>query len=100
VISCKVNNIDLSKIKDGNYIGDFNAYIISSKVNVTVRDHTITDIRFIEHKYERGKPAEVLLPRVIAAQSLNVDTISGATNSSKVILKSIENALLEGQIKE
>jgi uncharacterized protein with FMN-binding domain len=31
----------------------------------------------------------------LSEQSLDVDVISGATNSSKIILKSIENALKE-----
>jgi len=87
----------LNKVKDGSYIGDCNAYIIDSKVKVEVKNHKITDISFVEHKYDRGKPAEAILPKVIAKQSLEVDTISGATNSSKVILKSIEKALLQGQ---
>lgn len=34
---------------------------------------------------------------VVNAQSLQVDTISGATNSSKTILKAMENALISGQ---
>ncbi|NOW05431.1 uncharacterized protein with FMN-binding domain [Clostridium beijerinckii] len=34
---------------------------------------------------------------VVKAQSLQVDTISGATNSSKTILKAIENALKPNQ---
>lgn len=93
----QVAYVDLNKVKDGSYIGDCNAYIIDSKVKVEVKNHKITDISFVEHKYDRGKPAEAILPKVIAKQSLEVDTISGATNSSKVILKSIEKALLQGQ---
>ena len=69
----------------------------AAKVSVTVKDNKITDITLLNHKNERGKPAEVIPEKVLKAQSLQVDTISGATNSSKVILKAIENALMSGK---
>lgn len=98
IAGIKINNVNLSKVKDGKYIGEFDANnVISSKVNVEVKDHKITNISFINHKYDKGKPAEAVIPKVIEAQSLEVDTVSGATNSSKVILKSIENAVIQGQ---
>jgi uncharacterized protein with FMN-binding domain len=37
-----------------------------------------------------------MLPRVIDAQSLAVDAVSGSTYSSKVVLKAIETALKKG----
>jgi uncharacterized protein with FMN-binding domain len=33
------------------------------------------------------------VPKIIEAQSLEVDVVSGATGSSKAILKAVENAL-------
>ena len=93
----KISNIDLSKISDGKYTGSCDALYVAAKVSVTVKNHKITEIILLKHKTERGKPAEVLPGKVVKAQSLKVDTISGATNSSKVILKSIENALNSGK---
>lgn len=89
----EISDVDLSSIADGVYLGDFNAHILRSQVSVTVKDSAIEDIEFIRHKYERGKPAEAILTKVIDQQSLEVDAVSSATNSSLVILKSIENAL-------
>ncbi len=40
--------------------------------------------------------AEIITDKVIDTQSLQVDAISGATYSSKTILKAIENALKKG----
>ena len=94
----KIDTVDLSKISDGKYPGSSDAIVIGAKVLVTVKNHKITNIVIIEHKTERGKPAEVIPARVIKTQSLQVDTIAGATNSSKVILNSIENALNSGKI--
>ena len=44
-------------------------------------------------KYDKGKPAKAIVPKIVDAQSLEVDAVAGATNSSKVIKKAIENAL-------
>lgn len=92
-----INNVDLSKISDGKYIGTYDADLISAKVSVTVKDHKIEEVDLLEHKNGRGKPAEVIPDMVVKAQSLQVDAISGATNSSKTILKAIENALVSSQ---
>ena len=39
--------------------------------------------------------AEGIIDEVIAAQTLQVDTVSGATRSSKAILKAVELALCD-----
>ena len=43
-----------------------------------------------------GEKAEVIIDKVMAEQSLEVDVVSGATLSSKCILNAIENALAPG----
>lgn len=92
-----IKNVDLLKVADGSYIGSYDVNFVAAKVKVDVENHKIIDIDLLEHKTERGKKAEVIPKKVVQAQSLKVDTISGATNSSKVILKSIENALEKGE---
>lgn len=93
LVEMKIENTDLSKISDGIYEGSYKAFPISVKVEVIVNSHKITDIKLIKHDNGKGKSAEFILDSVIKAQSLEVDTISGATYSSKVILKAIEDAL-------
>jgi uncharacterized protein with FMN-binding domain len=88
-----INEVDLSKIEDGVYTGSFGAIPVKAEVQVTVSDHKITDIKILKHDNGQGSAAEVLPDKVVEAQSLKVDLISGATYSSKVILKAIENAL-------
>lgn len=92
-----ISNVDLSKVPDGSFTGSFDAVYIGAEVNVTVENHKIVDIKLVNHKNERGQRAEVIPEKVVQAQSLQVDAVSGATNSSKVILKSIENALISGE---
>jgi len=89
-------NIDLSNIKDGTYYGKYGSIPVSAEVKVTVTSHAITDIELVKHNNGKGEAAEIIPEKVTEAQSLQVDTISGATYSSIVILKAIENALLSG----
>ena len=91
---------DLTALADGVYNGSFDAILVAADVSVQVEDKKITNITINKHKNERGKKAEAITAEVLAAQSLKVDTISGATNSSKVILKAIDNALSDGTNEE
>mgnify|MGYP000731251311 CR=1 FL=1 len=84
---------DLAAISDGTYNGSYTCFPVSVEVAVTVQDHMIADIELIKHDNGQGSAAEVLPDTVVAAQSLKVDTVTGATYSSIVILKAIEDAL-------
>ena len=83
----------LSEISDGKYIGEYSVPPVFVKVEVTVERHQITDVDILRHENGLGSPAERVIDDVIQNQSLDVDAISGATVSSKCILKAIENAL-------
>jgi len=88
-----IGEVNLATIPDGIYTGSSEAVWVGATVEVTVKDHRITDIK-LDHRHGQGEAAEVINDHVIEAQSLQVDTISGVTSSSKVILKAIENALM------
>lgn len=90
----QIQNIDLAKINDGTYEGDYEALPVAAEVKVTVANHKITGIELVKHINGQGKAAEAIIEEVIKAQHLQLDTVSGATYSSKVILKAIENALI------
>ena len=65
------------------------------KKNVDIVSGRIEAIDLLEHFNGQGKAAEAIIPVVIERQSLAVDVIAGASHSSTVILKAIENALSE-----
>lgn len=92
----KIGTIDVSAIEDGTYEGSYDARVISATVSVTVKDGKITDIKLLEHKNDKGVSAETIVNEILKEQSLDVDVVSGATNSSKTILKAVENALTSG----
>jgi uncharacterized protein with FMN-binding domain len=92
----EINEVNLAQINDGQYTGvyEFDGITtLKAKVEVLVSNNKIVNIKIIEHNNWRGGEAEKLPEIIIEKQSLKVDTISGATYSSKVILKAVENAL-------
>ncbi len=94
----RIDDITKYNLKDGSYTGLCNVGEIEAEVKVVLKDNKIENIDILEHKNGRGKKAECIIDEVVKKQSLKVDTISGATNSSKVILKAIENAVKKGII--
>ena len=88
--------INISDISDGVYIGEYDVNFIYAKVEVTVQNGEITNINILEHRHERGKTAEAITNKIVDEQKIDVDAISGATNSSTVIKKAVENALKNG----
>ena len=91
----RLQEVDLDGIEDGEYIGEYDAGYIYAKVKVTVYHHAITGIELLEHDHERGAKAESIVGTMIDEQKIDVDAVSGATNSSKVIKKACMNALLK-----
>jgi len=89
----KINDVDLSTINDGKYSGQYATFPVAVEVIVDIKNHKITAIDLIKHDNGKGKPAEAIIEDVVEKQTLDVDCIAGATYSSKVILKAIENAL-------
>jgi len=96
VASITYDDIQVNQVADGKYEGEYDAGYIYAKVSVTIAANKIKSIEILEHRNERGAPAEKITERIIKGQSLDVDMVSGATNSSLVIKKAIENALKQG----
>ena len=97
-----LNSVDFSKLNDGTYTGEYEGGMYKwrvNKVQVTVTSGKVSDIKLLNSS-DPGKDntqQDVLDDRVIKAQSLQVDTISGATLTSKAYLKAVENALKQAQ---
>jgi uncharacterized protein with FMN-binding domain len=82
-----IENINLSNAKDGTYNGSYGVFPVSAEVNVTIKNNKIVNIELLKHNNGKGESAEILTEKVVENQSLEVDIVSGATYSSKVILK-------------
>jgi uncharacterized protein with FMN-binding domain len=100
--SLPLNAVDFSKLNNGTYHGVYEGGMYKWRANecqVTVSSGKVTDIQLVDSKDQGGKNTQhqVLYDRVIEAQSLQVDTISGATLTSKAYLQAAENALVQAQ---
>lgn len=92
-----IEDINLSLVSDGIYFGEYNINDrLIVEVEVSVENGVMTNVIILRHDNGMGSAAEGLRDVVLSSQSLDVDVISGATGSSKVILKAIENALEKG----
>lgn len=85
ISSLAISDIDVSSLTDGCYIGEYKVFPIDVEVKVTVENKRINNVEITRHSNGRGTPAEQITDKVIAAQSLKVDVVAGATGSSKVI---------------
>ena len=96
VAALTFDEIDLTKVEDGIYEGQCDTGIVRARVQVTVRNHRLESIDLLEHENGRGTPAEAILDQMAQDQTTAVDAVSGATCSSKVIRKAVENAIKAG----
>ena len=87
--------------RDGTYTGAIeNAYYGDVQVQVTVANHAIASIKVLSYpndrrtsRYINSQALPMLHQEVIAADSANVDTISGATLTSEAYIRSLGTAL-------
>lgn len=95
-----LNAVDFSKLNDGTYHGAYAGGMYQWRANecqVSVSSGKVADIQLVASKDPGGKNTQhqTLYDRVVQAQSLQVDTISGATLTSKAYLQAVENALVQ-----
>jgi uncharacterized protein with FMN-binding domain len=86
-------DVAMSQAADGTFQGITDAGMVSVKVAVTVKGHAINHIDIIEHKNGQGAPAEAITQDMVAANSYDVDAVSGATLSSEAIKSAVSKAL-------
>ena len=86
--------VDHEKLVDGIYEGSYKGGPNKASVKVTIKDKRIVGIEIVKHDAWKGKKAEPIIPkRIIEKQSARVDAVSGATNSSHVIMNAVQKAI-------
>lgn len=86
-------------LADGTYEGSANGFSGKIKVSVEIRNQTIRSINILSNSddaafFNRAK--EGVTASILAKQSTDVDTVSGATYSSKGIINAVKDALSFG----
>ena len=87
---------DESGYRDGNYQGEADGFGGTITVEVSIEQGKITAIEIISAENEDGaylSMAKDIIPKILSAQSADVDTISGATFSSTGIKNASQEAL-------
>lgn len=92
-----IQNVDINSIRNGEYIGSFSYSGFDYKVKTIVNRHKIKDIVVLHNRNTKhAKRAEGVIPEILRKQTPDVDAISGATTTSKALMKAVENSLKSG----
>lgn len=97
ITDIEIDPVDFSRSPDGVYYGECVMQAVAARVRVTVKDGRVVTCELLEHKTQRGSEADVIPSVVVSQQNLEVEAVTGATLSSKVILKAVERALSSAQ---
>ena len=88
------SDLDRTGLVDGVYEGSYSGGPNSVLVKVTIKDSTIVNIEIVRHRAWKGRKAEsTILRRIIENQSTDVAAVTGATNSSRVIMNAVQKAI-------
>ena len=94
-----------SLYKDGSYTGSVaDAQWGYIQVKAIISNGKITDVQFLQYPNERDRSIMInsyadpqLTSEAIAAQSANVDAITGATDTSQAFIQSLSDALSQAK---
>ena len=93
---------DASAYKDGTYYGTGKGFAGTMKVKVDIAGGKIASISIVSTKDGDSyvKSASSLLDTIVEKQSTNVDTVSGATFSSRGIIAAVRSALSQAAVSK
>lgn len=93
---------DASAYKDGTYYGTGKGFAGTMKVKVDISGGKIASISIVSTKDGDSyvKSASSLLDTIVEKQSINVDTVSGATFSSRGIIAAVRSALSQAAVSD
>lgn len=102
VSKVKDSKVDASKVKDGDYTGSAQGYGGPIDVKVTIKDGKIVSIKVLSHNetpsyYDMS--AQKVIDSIIAKNSVDVDSVSGATITSNAIKSAVSQALAKAGVK-
>ncbi len=88
-----ITEIKLANLHDGIYVGKVH-YGFDYSVQVSIKNHFIEDIKILNNRHSfYAQLAEGIKHKIIGQQKIDIDTVTGATTTSKILLKAVEVAL-------
>lgn len=94
---------DIGILKDGSFTGIGIGFGGQIQVEVKIEDEKIIDIKSINHNETKGYYEEVfrnISREIVETQSIKIDTISGATATSRGFLSAIKSGLSQALEKQ
>ena len=93
-------SMDAGSYKDGVYYGSATGFAGPIKVKVVITDGKIASVEIVETSDGSSyiSKASSITGKIVASQSTNVDTVSGATYSSVGIINAVRNALAQAAV--
>jgi uncharacterized protein with FMN-binding domain len=99
VKNLEISDVDISSVPDGEYIGEipFMSYIY--RVKVKVESGKMKDIEVLDNGTGNSYAEQALevVPRMMEEQTPKVDAVTGATVTSKALMKCVEKALTQNK---
>lgn len=100
-LASNTQTLSSSLYRDGIYTGSVeDAYYGNVQVKVTISGGLIVDVAFLDYPKDRDNSIKIntramplLKTETIKSQSAKIDTITGATQTSKGFVRSLTNAL-------
>jgi len=106
-----IGEIDFDHLQDGVYTGEYKGmkdHLRDVKVQITISSGKLAEVNVIggamanekqTTEIKNGLSIHDVFNQVVQSESMQVDVISGATITSKVHLKALENALEQAENK-
>lgn len=93
---------EASTYKDGTYYGTGTGFGGALTVKVVIAEGKIASIEVVSNNDDAAyfNRAKALLSTIVATQSTNVDTVSGATYSSVGLINAVRNALSQAAVDD
>ena len=92
----EVENTEAAVVLDGAFEGSANGFSGKIKVSVVIKNQTIRSINILSNSDDEAffnRAKEGVTASILAKQSTDVDTVSGATYSSRGIINAVKDAL-------
>jgi uncharacterized protein with FMN-binding domain len=102
-LSDATSNNASQKYKDGTYTGSGKGFGGTTKVSVTIADGKITNIEVLSNQDDRqyfDRASGTIIKNMLSNQSASVNTVSGATFSSKGIISAVKDALNQAGVSD
>lgn len=90
-----IQEISAEGLADGTYTGEYTFETLYAKVQVIVKGEEIKKIVLEDFVTEKGEDAAGIVSSIVENQSVMVDDVSKATDSSRVIKLAVMDALAQ-----